>query len=37
MLLIDMAQVITIFMHNTNESKLFALLVTLCSLAFTYG
>ena len=37
MLLIDMTHVITVFMHNANKSKLFALLVTLCALAFSNG
>ena len=37
MLLIDMTHVITVFMHNANKSKLFALLVTLCALAFPNG
>jgi hypothetical protein len=35
MLLIYMTHIITVFMHNANESKLFALLVTLCALAFS--
>ena len=35
MLLIDITHIITIFMHNAYESKLFALLVPLGALAFS--